>query len=175
MAGLPGGIKWYRIVLWWEIVECIVITIATNNMFIGEYTHTLDAKRRLSLPAKFRKELGKKAVITHGLDACLFIYPIAHWESVAQKLGQLSMGQSTTRGFNRFILSGASDQEIDSLGRMLIPDYLAVFANLKGKAVVIGVNDRIEIWNEHAWSEYKARIAKEADSLAEKLGEIGVL
>ena len=144
-------------------------------MFIGEYTHTLDAKRRLSLPAKFRKELGKKIVITHGLDACLFIYPEAHWDKVAGKLAELSMGQANTRGFNRFILSGASDTEIDSLGRILIPDYLKEFADLKGKVVLIGVNDRLELWNERAWSIYKARIAKEADSLAEKLGEIGVL
>ncbi len=144
-------------------------------MLIGEYTHTLDAKRRLSLPSKFRKEIGKKVVITHGLDNCLFVYPIKQWEKVTEKLNELSIGQANTRGFNRFMLAGAVESDVDSIGRILVPDFLKDFANLKGKVSVIGVYDRIEIWNEKTWSGYKSRIEKQADVLAEKLGEIGAI
>ena len=144
-------------------------------MLIGEYKHTLDTKKRLSLPAKFRKELGKHIVITRGLDNCLFVYPRKELERFLAKLKELSVGQADTRGFNRFILGGAVDVEVDSLGRVLIPDFLKSFAKLKSAVVLIGVNDRVEIWDEDAWSEYRARIEKGADALAEKLGEIGAL
>lgn len=144
-------------------------------MLIGEFTHTLDAKKRVSLPAKFRREMGKKVVITHGLDNCLFVYPPKQWEKVTEKLAELSIGQADTRGFNRFMLAGAIETEVDSIGRILIPDYLKEFANLKGKVAVIGVHDRIELWNDKTWGQYKNRIQKQADVLAEKLGEIGVI
>jgi MraZ protein len=144
-------------------------------MLIGEYTHTLDAKKRLSLPAKFRKELGKKVVITHGLDSSLFVYPLKTWESVCARLSELSMGQSDTRGFSRFILAGAVEVEVDSIGRILIPDFLKEFANLRSRVVLTGVFNRVEIWNDKVWAEYKKRMEKQADVLAEKLGEIGVI
>ena len=144
-------------------------------MLIGEYTHTLDAKRRLSLPSKFRKEVGKKVVVTNGLEGCLFVYSVKQWEKVTEKLTELSLGQANTRDFNRFMLGGAVESEVDSIGRILIPDFLKDFANLKNKVSVIGVHDRIEIWNEKAWSGYKNRIEKQADVLAEKLGEIGAI
>jgi MraZ protein len=144
-------------------------------MLIGEYTHAMDAKRRLSLPSKFRKELGKKVVVTHGLDNCLFVYPMKQWEKVTGKLTELSIGQANTRGFNRFLLAGAVETDVDSIGRILIPDYLKGFAKLQEKVSVIGVHDRVEIWNEKSWNDYKRRVEKQADELAEKLGEIGVL
>lgn len=144
-------------------------------MLIGEYTHTLDAKKRLSLPSKFRKELGKKVVVTHGLDNCLFVYPTKEWEKVTKKLTELPLGQADTRSFNRFMLAGAVESEVDSIGRILIPEYLKEFAHLNGKVSVIGVHDRIELWNEETWTSYKKRVEKQADVLAEKLGEIGVL
>lgn len=143
-------------------------------MLIGEYTHTIDDKNRISLPAKFRKEVGKKIVVTHGLDNCLFLYSTREWEKISDKLGNLGMGQADTRGFNRFMLAGASEIDVDSIGRILLPDFLKDFAELKGKVVFTGVHNRIEIWNEKRWSEYKAKIEKQADKLAEKLGEIGV-
>jgi MraZ protein len=144
-------------------------------MLIGEYTHTLDDKKRLSLPAKFRKELGKQVVITRGLDNCLFVYSPEAWQRVSEKLAELPMGQADTRGISRFMLSGAVDSDVDSAGRILIPDYLKEFAGLKSKVVLAGINDRVEIWNEKAWQEYKKRIEKQADALAEKLGEYGAL
>lgn len=142
-------------------------------MLLGEYTHTLDPKKRLALPAKFRKELGKKVVLTHGLDNCLFVYPMKQWEKIAEKLASLPLGQADTRGFNRFMLAGAEEVELDSLGRILIPDFLKEFAKLESSVVVAGVHTRLEIWDSAAWAAYKERVRSRADALAEKLGEIG--
>lgn len=144
-------------------------------MLIGEYVHILDPKKRLSLPSKFRKELGRKVVVTRGLDHCLFVYSIKEWEKISEKLGELSIGQSDTRGFNRFMLSGAAEVEVDSAGRILIPDFLKDFAELEQKIILAGIHNRVEIWNDLKWREYKERVEKQADQLAEKLGELGVL
>src|SRR3989338_712798 len=122
-------------------------------MLIGEYTHVLDEKKRVSLPAKFRKELGRKIVITHGLDNCLFVYPMKSWQRVSEKLATLSMGKAQTRGFNRFMLAGAVEVDVDSIGRILIPDFLKDFARLGEKVVIAGVHDRVEIWDETRWKE----------------------
>lgn len=143
-------------------------------MLIGEYRHNLDPKKRVAIPAKFRKEIGKKAVITRGLDQCLFVYTMAEWEKVAEKLSELPTGSADTRNFVRLFLSGATDVEIDALGRVLIPDYLKEFAGLGEKVVIAGVYKRLEIWDEAAWENYKQRIEKQTDVLAEKLGELGV-
>ncbi len=144
-------------------------------MLIGEYTHTIDEKNRVSLPVKFRKEVGKKIVVTHGLDNCIFLYSMTEWTNVAGKLASLGIGQSDTRGFNRFMLAGAVEIEVDAIGRILIPDFLKKFADLKEKIVFAGVHNRVELWNDNRWSQYKERIEKQADKLAEKLGEIGAL
>jgi MraZ protein len=144
-------------------------------MLIGEYKHTLDPKKRLSLPSKWRKELGKKLVVTRGLDNCLFVYPLREWEKITEKIGQLPLGQADTRSFNRFFLSGAVEAEVDSVGRILVPDFLKDFASLGTNVVLAGIHNRIEIWDETKWIEYKRKIESQADALAEKLGEIGVL
>ncbi len=142
-------------------------------MLIGEYTHTIDDKKRISLPVKFRKEVGKKIIVTHGLDNCLFLYSLKEWTKISEKLANLSMGQSDSRGFNRFMLAGATEVEIDAVGRMLIPEYLKEFAGLTSKVIFTGVHNRIELWNETRWLEYKKGVLAKADALAQKLGEIG--
>lgn len=144
-------------------------------MLIGEYNHTLDPKKRLSLPSRWRKELGKKLVVTRGLDNCLFVYPLKEWQTITEKVGRLPLGQADTRSFNRFFLSGAVEVEVDKNGRILVPDFLKEFAKLNAKVVLAGIHDRVEIWDEKKWNDYKERIEKQADALAEKLGEIGVL
>jgi len=144
-------------------------------MLIGEYKHTLDDKKRISLPSKFRKELGKKVVVTHGLDGCLFIYSLKEWQAISERLGGLGMGQADTRGFNRFMLAGAAEVNVDSVGRILIPEHLRDFASVKTKVVFAGVYNRIEVWNEKAWESYKQQVVKNADKMAEKLGDIGAL
>ncbi len=143
-------------------------------MLIGEYTHRIDPKKRLGIPARFRKELGEKAVITKGLDQCLVLYPLAEWEKVAEALSKLPTGKSENRSFVRDIFSGATDVELDALGRILIPEYLKAFADLKEKVVIVGVYKRLEVWNEEKWNDYKSRVEKQTDVLAEKLGELGV-
>ncbi|MFN3692677.1 MAG: division/cell wall cluster transcriptional repressor MraZ [Candidatus Paceibacteria bacterium] len=144
-------------------------------MLIGEYRHTLDPKKRLSLPSKWRKELGSTVIVTRGLDNCLFVYPQAEWEKITEKIGQLPLGSADTRSFNRFFLSGAVEVEVDSVGRILVPDFLKDFAKLESKVVLAGIHDRVEIWDDNRWTEYVARIEMQADSLAEKLSDIGVL
>lgn len=144
-------------------------------MLIGEYRHTVDRKRRISLPAKFREELEEKVVLTRGLDNCIFVYPLSQWEEISEQLSDLSIGQADSRGFNRFMLAGATEAKIDNSGRILIPDFLKEFADLEDEVVLAGVHNRIEIWNEKRWDEYKERIEDQADVLAEKLGEFGML
>ena len=144
-------------------------------MLIGEYLHTLDSKKRLSLPAKFRKEVGRKVVVTRGLDSCLFMFPLAAWQKIAAKLAALPVGQADTRGMSRFLLAGASEAEVDGAGRILLPEHLKEFAGLKSRVVLAGVSDRVEIWNEKAWDEYKHRIEKGADQMAQALGNMGIL
>ena len=144
-------------------------------MLIGEYEHTLDEKKRVTLPKAFTKGLGKKMVLTRGLDGCLFLFAENAWEKMAEKLQALSFTQADTRGFNRFLLSGAVEVEADSAGRILVPDHQKQFAGLKKTVVFAGVSDRVEIWDASTWKRYKTRIEGQADAMAEKLGEIGAL
>lgn len=144
-------------------------------MLIGEYTHSIDEKNRLSLPAKFRSEMGRKVVLTPGLDSCLFVFTHKEWQKIDEKLNQSSLLSADNRSFNRFMFAGAVEAEIDSIGRILVPDFLRDRASLKNKVVVIGVSTRLEIWNEKVWNDYKKVVEKQADTLAEKLGQVGVL
>ncbi len=143
-------------------------------MFIGEYQHTLDAKKRLAVPAKVRKELGDTAILTRGLDNCLFLYPIHEWQKLTEKLSQLPMGQGDTRSFLRLMLAGAAEVELDSLGRILVPDYLKNYAGLRTRVTIAGVYNRLEIWDEEQWANYKNNAEKNTDMIAEKLGELGL-
>ena len=143
-------------------------------MFIGEYSHTIDSKRRLAVPSKFRKDLGKGTVITRGLDNCLFVFPLKEWNSFSQKLSTLPLGQSDARGFIRLMLAGAMDVQLDGLGRILVPDYLKEYASLKKQVVITGVLNRLEIWDETLWKRYKGRSEKEIGDMAERLKELGI-
>lgn len=146
-----------------------------TNLLIGEYEHTLDEKKRISLPKTFRAGLGKRVVMTRGLDNCLVVYSRSSWEKMAEKLQSLSFVDADTRGFNRFILSGAAEVDVDGVGRILIPDHQKAYAELKKRVVFAGVSDRVEIWDAERWHNYKKRIDKDAERMAQKLGEIGAL
>jgi MraZ protein len=147
-------------------------------MLIGEYRHSIDDKNRLSLPAKFRQEMGKKVVIAPGLDSCLFIFTVKQWEKISERLSMSdsSFLQADNRGFNRYLLGGAVETEVDAAGRMLVPEYLRDRAKMKGKAkvVFIGVRDRVELWEESVWNAYRQEVERKADALAEKLGQVGM-
>lgn len=143
-------------------------------MLIGEYIHTIDEKNRISMPAKFRKELGKKIIITPGLEKCLFIFTLKEWEKVSKKLSnsntELSFLKADQRNFNRYMFGRAAEVEIDSIGRILIPDFLKDRIGLKNTAALIGVEDRVEVWNDKVWSQNQEAMEKQAPELAEKLG-----
>jgi len=166
------GKQWDAVYYMWDEVGQSGIN---KIMLIGEYNHTLDDKKRLSLPSKFRKELGKDIVITHGLDHCLFIYSKTEWKKFAEKLGELSMGQADSRSFTRFILGSAVEATFDKAGRILIPDFLKKFAKLGNSVVVAGIGNRVELWNEKKWNSYQKGLEENADTLAEKLGDIGMI
>ena len=141
-------------------------------MLIGEYRHTIDDKKRLSLPAKFRRETGKKVVITSGLDSCLFIFTMDSWEEITKRLStDSSMLSADVRGFNRYLLGSAVEVEVDSLGRMLLPDYLMKRAGLERDVVIVGVRERAEIWDDKRWDAYRAEIEGKANDLSEKLAQ----
>lgn len=144
-------------------------------MLIGEYIHTIDDKNRVSLPAKFRSELGKKLVLAPGLDGSIFMFNEKEWHEIASRLNENSMLQADNRSFNRFMFGGAHEVGVDSAGRILIPDFLKGRAKLSGKVAIIGVQNRAEIWNERAWAKYKASVEGQAETLAEKLGNVGAL
>jgi MraZ protein len=118
--------------------------------------------------------LGKKAIITRGLDACLFLFSFREWKNLVRKISKLPLAKSDARGFARLMLTGAMEVEFDNLGRILIPDYLKEYAFLKKRVIVAGVFNRIEIWDEEKWKEYKLKAEKEAGNIAERLSEIGI-
>jgi MraZ protein len=143
-------------------------------MFIGEYLHSIDLKKRMAVPSKFRADLKNKVVVTRGLDKCLFVYPMKVWEDLAGKLGTLPVGESATRSFIRLMLAGAVDVDVDKQGRILIPDYLKEYAGLGKNVVVAGIYNRLEIWDEKKWKDYKKKAEKNTDEIAEQLGKLGV-
>lgn len=143
-------------------------------MFIGEYNHNLDNKGRLAIPAKFRNILKKGAVVTKGLDNCLFLYSKEQFEKIAEKFASLPIGQSKARAFARHMLAGAMDVEFDNQGRITLPEYLRKFSSLKKKIIVAGLYNHLEIWDETAWEKYKTKAEKNSNDIAEALGELGV-
>lgn len=143
-------------------------------MFIGEYTHTIDDKGRLAIPSKFRTQLAQGAVVTRGLDNCLFLYPKNEWEKMAEKLAALPLTQSNARAFARLMLAGAMDVDIDKQGRVVLPAYLRQYASVDGSTVVAGLYNRVEIWNEEAWRVYQANAEKDSNEIAENLASLGV-
>ena len=148
--------------------------ILWKTMFIGEYSYTIDNKRRLSIPSKFRASLGRSAVVTKQLEKCLVLYSIKGWEGYTEKLEKLSGTQINARKFSRIILSGASEVSFDKLGRILIPDYLTEYSNLKKDVVIIGLSDKIEIWDKNEWEKYRTKTEKELGDVASKLEKLEI-
>jgi len=143
-------------------------------MLLGEYRHNLDTKGRMAVPAKFRDSLITGAIITRGIDNCLFILTNADWDVFVKKLMALPLAQANSRAFTRLMLAGATDVAPDNQGRILIPDYLRKYAGLKKEVVVAGLYNRIEIWDDAAWIAYKTKTESSSEAIAEKLGELGI-
>ena len=136
-------------------------------MFLGEYIHIFDSKNRISIPSKFRKDLGRIVVVTRGLDNCLYLYSRKAWEKEAQGYASDVNGSAARRGLARLFLAGSSEVEVDKGGRVLIPEHLKSFASIKEKAIIAGVFERVEIWEEKAWKKYTASIERDANAFAE--------
>ncbi|MCR5255156.1 MAG: division/cell wall cluster transcriptional repressor MraZ [Acetatifactor sp.] len=141
-------------------------------MFMSEYNHTVDAKGRLIIPAKFRESLGEEFVISKGMDGCLFVYANEDWNAFEQKLTSLPLINKEARQFARFFLAGAASVELDKQGRILIPQGLRDFAGLEKDVVLVGVGSRIEIWSKEKWDE--ASGSEDLDDIANAMGALGL-
>lgn len=147
----------------------IVDNLNKMTIFTGEYTYSLDEKKRLAIPSKMRQGLGAKGVITRGLDKCLYLFTTKEWEVMVGQISKLPLAGADSRSFARFFLTGAMEVNLDNLGRILIPDFLKKYANLTRKVVVAGVNNHIEIWDETKWQEYRDKTENASEEIAERL------
>jgi MraZ protein len=142
-------------------------------MFMGEFQHNIDAKGRLIVPAKFRDQLGEKFVVTRGMDGCLFGYPMSEWEQLEEKLKEMPLAKKDARTFVRFFYSAATECEIDKQGRINIPAALRTHGSLEKACVIIGVSNRIEIWDEARWQEFSTEAEENFDEIAETMIDFG--
>lgn len=142
-------------------------------MFMGEYSHTVDTKGRLIIPAKMREALGFTAVVTKGLDGCLFVYTEKDWEQFEEKLRTLPLTNKNARQFTRFFLAGAASCEFDKQGRILLPQVLRDFAGLTKDVVLAGVGSRIEIWSKERWEENLSSYDESMEDVAENMADLG--
>ncbi len=143
-------------------------------MFIGEYQASIDDKGRISIPAKFRPQLKSKIVVTRGLDNSLFLYTLDEWKKLATKLASLPISTANTRAFSRLMLAGAMDVELDGQGRVMLPEYLRSYAQVGKSVVIAGLYNRLELWDEAKWNEYKKNTEETSGNIAEAMGELGV-
>jgi len=141
---------------------------------MGEYTHTIDIKGRIILPAKLRDELGESFIVTKGLDKCLFVYGKDEWAILENKLKQLPLAKPEARAFVRFFFAGAAELECDKQGRVLLPNNLREYAQLDKDVAVIGVSNRVEIWSKEAWDKYNEEVAPTVAQIAEDLANLGI-
>ena len=140
-------------------------------MFMGEFHHNIDDKGRMIIPSKFRYDLGEKFIITRGIDTCLFVYPKNEWTKIISQLNELSFTKKDVRSFQRFFLSGATECEFDKQGRINITSPLADYADITKECVVIGVNDRIEIWSKDNFDKFLKDNMENLSDIAENLFE----
>lgn len=138
-------------------------------MFMGEYHHSIDDKKRLIIPSKFREELGREFIITRGIEKCLFVYPKSSWDDITHKLATLPFTKKNARNFNRFFLSGATTAELDRSGRVLITSPQISYAELTKDCIILGVGERLEIWSETNWKEFYDSASSELSDIAEDL------
>ena len=140
-------------------------------MFIGEYHHNIDEKGRIAIPSKYREILGKEFVITRGIESCIYVYPKDTFNTIVTKLESLPFTKKDARAFSRFFMSGAALIELDKQGRANIPSPLISYSKLNKKCVVVGVGDRLEIWDEDAFSKFMNSCNDEMSNIADALFE----
>lgn len=143
-------------------------------MFMGEFQHSIDSKGRLIIPAKLREQLGETFVVTRGLDGCLFGYPLSEWNQLEAKLNEMPLAKKDARTFVRFFYSAATECEIDKQGRINIPNNLREHAKLSKVCIIVGVANRIEIWDEKRWQAFSEEAEENFDELAESMIDFGL-
>ncbi len=143
-------------------------------MFLGEFNHTIDDKGRLTIPAKFRDELESGIVITRGLDGCLWAYGRSEWEALAEKIAKLPTTNPAARNFSRFVFSSAFDSIPDRQGRILLPQNLRDYASIQNETIVIGVKNKLEIWNPAKWSEVVTAVEQDTEAIVAQLQDLGI-
>ena len=141
-------------------------------MFLGEYTHTVDDKGRLTIPAKFRGELDAGLVVTRGFDKNLMLFPLSSWKDMAERIVSRPMGDEDVRTFRRRVFSGAVDLDLDSHGRIVLPPYLREFADLDSEVIVAGMYNYVEVWSTKSWNEVRDTIEQSSD--AARWADLGI-
>lgn len=141
-------------------------------MLSGEYNHNIDAKGRLTIPSKFREQLGEQIVVTKGTDACLWIFPMEEWSALEAELQKLPRSKDA-RDYIRHMVGGAETEEFDKMGRALIPQPLRNYAHLEKEVVLVGVLDRIEIWDKTEWDRREAAVSENIEQISENLAALG--
>jgi MraZ protein len=143
-------------------------------MFLGEFSHTIDDKGRLTIPAKFRDELESGVVITRGLDGCLWAYGRSEWEALAEKIAKLPTTNTAARNFSRFMFSSAFDSIPDRQGRILLPQNLRDYAGIQNETIIIGVKSKLEIWNPAKWSDVVTAVEQDTEAIVAQLQDLGI-
>lgn len=143
-------------------------------MFIGEYAHLIDEKGRMAIPSKIRRNLGSGAVVTRSIDDCLWVFPKKEWQDLARKLAALPLSDANSRAFSRLMLAGAMEVEFDSQGRILLPGYLRKYAGLKKQAIIAGLYNRLEIWDQEKWEAYKSKTEKATEQISLAMADLGI-
>lgn len=138
-------------------------------MFMGEFHHTIDGKGRIIIPSKFRQEIGDSFVVTRGMDGCLFCYPMEQWNKLEAQLDKLPLTKKDARAFTRFFYSAATEVEFDKQGRINLSAPLIKFSQLKKNCVVVGVSDRVEIWDEENWNKFSEEAEENFEDISEKM------
>ena len=141
-------------------------------MFLGRYAHTIDAKGRIAVPARFREELAGGVVLTRGIDRCLALYPMAAWQPLAEKVSALPISDPDARIFRRMVFAEAIDLELDGQGRILLPPDLRRYAEIERDAFVVGVNSSIEIWSPARWESVTAVMDADGAAIAQRLASL---
>jgi MraZ protein len=141
-------------------------------MFLGRFSHNLDAKGRLAIPAKFRGALADGLVVTRGIDRCLSVYPLIAWQILAERISALSISDPDARQFKRMVFAEAMDEELDAQGRIVVPPELRRYAGIEREAIVVGMNTYVEIWDPARWSALSATVEDEGSSIAQRLADL---
>jgi MraZ protein len=143
-----------------------------KNVFLGRYEHSIDAKGRLAIPAKFRDSLKSGLVVTRGIDSCLTVYPLSEWQSLADKVSALSITDPDARNLRRMFFASAVDTELDRQGRLIIPSHLRSFAQIDAEAIVVGMDTFIEVWSTGLWADVETFVDSQGQSIAERLASL---